>query len=89
MGCSFRVGYGEGGKGGMRLPWQLKHFLPFLLARRQDAGRIRVAPLVFRLRLGLLEPRLEDRFQGDHVVVGQCQALEPTDGALRQRADAR
>lgn len=64
------------------------HASPLLLAGRQHAGRVRVASLVLRLRLRLLQPRLQNRLQRDHVVVRQRQALEATDGALRQGADA-
>lgn len=60
--------------------------LALLLAGRKHARRVRVAPLVLRLRLGLLQPRLQDRLQRDHVVVRQRERLEAANRRLRQRA---
>lgn len=48
-----------------------KRALPFFLSRRQYARCIRVSSLVLGLSFGLLQPRLQDRFQCYHVVVGQ------------------
>lgn len=62
--------------------------LPLLLAGGQHTGRVRVPSLVLGLRLRLLQPRLQNGLERDHVVVGQGEALEPADGALRQRSDA-
>ena len=48
--------------------------LPFLLPCRQEAvGSLRVSPGGLRL----LQPGQQDGLQGDHVVVGQSQRLEP------------
>ena len=95
--------FGDGGDllaGGARLYGEIglqraflrggnRRALPLLLASRQHRRRLGVAPLVARLRLGLLEPGVQDRLQGDHVVVAQRQRLEAADGALREGADAR
>lgn len=44
--------------------------LPLLFAQRKDAGGVWIATLVLRLGLGFLQPRLQDRLQRNHVVVG-------------------
>lgn len=62
---------------------------PLLLACRQYRGRVGIASFVLRLRLRLLEPGLEDRLQGDHVVVRERERLEATDRRLRESADTR
>ena len=53
--------------------------LSLLIQRGQHADvqrRLAGDTVLARLRLGRLQPRLENGLQGDHVVVGQCQRLE-------------
>lgn len=38
--------------------------------------------------LGFFQPGLQDRLEGDHVVVGQGEGLEPADSALAERPHA-
>lgn len=58
---------------------------PLLVAAVKDLGLGHLLPL---RALGLLQPGLEDRLQGHHVVVRQRQGFEPADGALTQTPHA-
>ncbi len=51
--------------------------LALLFAGRKDGRRFRIPALVPRLRFGFLQPGVEDRLQGDHVVVRQRQRFKP------------
>lgn len=63
--------------------------LPLFFTGRKHTGRVRISSLVLRLGFSLLQPRLQDRLQGDHVVVGQGERLEPANRRLRKGAHTR